>query len=150
MGQRCVWQPEELRSEDQSTRENVSAPGCKHCIRVMEGGVTHSSRPRTDSRDRSDLLRKSLVRTINIVTSCHHDTSRGGPGIEQAPRTPGRWHATVMVVSFSRSWRCKRCSTGPAGSTSNPGSNREVSEHDYPNRKVFRAYHEILSMGPRV
>ena len=26
---------------------------------------------------------------------------------------------------------------GPAGSTSNPGSNSEVSERDYPKRKVF-------------
>ena len=40
VGQRCVGQPEELRSEDQITRETPSAPLCEYRIRAMEGGMT--------------------------------------------------------------------------------------------------------------
>ena len=58
VGQQCVGQPEELRSEDQITRENASARCCEHRIGAMEGGVTNLSRPRTHNRDRGDLLAK--------------------------------------------------------------------------------------------
>ena len=40
-GQRCVGQPEELRSEDQITRETPSGPLCQYRIRAMECGMTH-------------------------------------------------------------------------------------------------------------
>ena len=56
VGQRCVGQPEELRSVDQITRENASSPWCEHRIRAMEDGATHWSRSRTGNRDRGDLL----------------------------------------------------------------------------------------------
>ena len=38
---RCVGQPQELRNEDQITRETPSAPRCEHHIRATEGGTTH-------------------------------------------------------------------------------------------------------------
>ena len=37
VGQQCIGQPEELRSENQITRENPIAPWCEHRIRAMGG-----------------------------------------------------------------------------------------------------------------
>ena len=44
VGQRCVGQPEELRSEDQITRENPGLPLCERRIRAMEDGVAFNNR----------------------------------------------------------------------------------------------------------
>ena len=75
VGQRCVGQPEELRSEDQITREKASEPWCDHHVLAMEGGgnaliasVNRHSRQRRPSGE-------SLLRTINIVraSDTRHD-----------------------------------------------------------------------------
>ena len=148
VSQWCVGRPEELRSEDQITRKNASAPWCDHLIRAMEGGVTHWPRPRTDNRDRGYLLTKVFASEDKHCYDTRHDK----PGIARAPRTRGQWRLSMWKLSRARG-DASVVRPGPVRSTSNPGSNSEVSEHDYPNRKVFiprpdRGRKWDIPMGP--
>ena len=96
----------------------------------MEGGVTHGSRPRTDNRDRGDLL-------ANVFASDHkhcYDTRHDEPDIARTPQTRGRWRLSWWQLFRARG-NASVVRPGPAGSTSNPGSNSEVSERDYQTDK---------------
>ncbi len=64
----------------------------------MEGGVTHGSRPRTDNRDRGDLL-------ANVFASDHkhcYYTRHDEPGIARALRTRGPWRLSWWQLSHAR------------------------------------------------
>ena len=66
VGQQCVGQPEELRSENQITRGNPIAPWCEHRIRAKEGGQRIDRIQEQTSVAEATFWRMCLLRTINI------------------------------------------------------------------------------------
>ena len=112
VSQRGVGQPKQLRSEDQFTQENASAPRCDHSIRAMEGGITHGSRPRTDTRDRGDLGERLCL----DHKQCY-DTRHDEPGIARAPRTRGPWRLSWWQLSHARG-DASAVRSGPAAAPS--------------------------------
>ena len=80
VGQRCVGQPEQLRSEDQITRENASAPFI-YLMRSSPSGdwrrATYWWRPRKDNRDRGDLLTKIFASDHKHCYDTRHDEPGG-------------------------------------------------------------------------
>ena len=96
VGRRCVGQTEELRNEVQITRENPIAPWCEHRILAMEGGSTHWSRPRTGTRDRSDLLEKVFASD----NKHYHDTCHDEPGIGTTRNISFTLFGTLVICLF--------------------------------------------------
>ena len=78
---------------------------------------------------------------MKVFASDHkhcYDTRHDEPGIARATQIRGRWRLSrwqlSRVCGDTSAFR-----SGPVGSTSNSGSNSEVSEREYPNRKVFKS-----------
>ena len=135
VSQRCVGQPKQLRSEDQFTQENASAPRCDHSIRAMEGGITHGSRPRTDTRDRGDLLANVFAWTINIVMTLAMMSLVLREHREHVEH--GDYHGCnflALVAMQARFYPVPR--QPPPLSKSNPGSNSKVSKHSDLNATI--------------